>query len=118
MLTKIHPKLPMRDKTATKKYYIENLGFEQIGSDDFPDYLMLKKDEIEIHFFLFKDLKPEENYGMAYIRVADIEAQYQTLLDTKVAIHPNGSLQKKPWGQKEFALLDPDFNLLTFGEAV
>jgi len=24
----------------------------------------------------------------------------------------------KPWGQKEFALLDPDHNLLTFGQAI
>lgn len=35
-----------------------------------------------------------------------------------VSIHPNGTLSKKPWGQKEFSLLDPDNNLLTFGEAM
>ncbi|OJY92489.1 MAG: hypothetical protein BGP14_14960 [Sphingobacteriales bacterium 44-15] len=26
--------------------------------------------------------------------------------------------QIKPWGQKEFSLLDPDSNLLTFGQGV
>ena len=30
--------------------------------------------------------------------------------------HPNGPLETKPWGQKEFSILDPDNNLLTFGE--
>jgi hypothetical protein len=25
-------------------------------------------------------------------------------------------LETKPWGQREFSLLDPDNNLLTFGE--
>jgi hypothetical protein len=35
-----------------------------------------------------------------------------------VAIHPNAALAEKPWGQKEFALLDPDHNLLTFGQAI
>ena len=33
-----------------------------------------------------------------------------------VAIHPNAPLQQKPWGMLEFALLDPDMNLLTFGQ--
>jgi hypothetical protein len=27
-------------------------------------------------------------------------------------------LEIKPWGQKEFSLLDPDNNLLTFGESI
>jgi hypothetical protein len=27
-------------------------------------------------------------------------------------------LATKPWGQREFSLLDPDHNLLTFGETV
>ena len=31
-------------------------------------------------------------------------------------MRPNGHLQTKPWGQKEFAILDPDNNLLTFGQ--
>ncbi|MBD8081389.1 bleomycin resistance protein [Chryseobacterium caseinilyticum] len=118
MLTQIHPKLPMRNKAETKKYYIDKLGFEQLRSDDFPDYLMLRKDHIEIHFFLFAEINPKENYGMVYIRVSDIDVLYQSLLDARVKIHPNGSLQTKPWGQKEFSLLDPDFNLLTFGEGV
>ena len=36
----------------------------------------------------------------------------------KTKIHPNGSLTTKPWGQKEFSLLDPDNNLLTFGQSI
>ncbi|WP_262147719.1 bleomycin resistance protein [Chryseobacterium foetidum] len=118
MLTQIHPKLPMRDKAETKKYYIDRLGFSQLGSDDFPDYLMLKKDQIEIHFFLFAEIDTKDNYGMVYIRVSDIDTLYQSLLDNKVEIHPNGSLHTKPWRQREFSLLDPDSNLLTFGEGI
>jgi hypothetical protein len=52
------------------------------------------------------------------IRTNDIDKLYQTLLDKKIAIHPNGHLVTKPWGQREFALLDPDNNLLTFGQTV
>ncbi|SFQ45491.1 bleomycin resistance protein [Parafilimonas terrae] len=115
MLTSIHPKLPMRSKSVTKDYYINQLGFEQFGGD-YDNYLMVQKDNIQIHFFEFKDLDPKENYGQVYIRTNAIDAFYQWLLDNKVAIHPNGRLQLQPWKQKEFSLLDPDNNLLTFGQ--
>ncbi|TAE50261.1 MAG: VOC family protein [Bacteroidetes bacterium] len=118
MLTHIHPKLPMRNKALTRGYYIGQLGFQESGNEDYEGYLMLKKDQIELHFFEFKELDPHENYGQVYIRTDDIEGFYQSLLDRKVGIHPNGHLHTKPWGQKEFSLLDPDHNLLTFGQAV
>ncbi|MFK7783907.1 MAG: bleomycin resistance protein [Crocinitomicaceae bacterium] len=114
MLTDIIPKLPMRDKNVTKAFYIDTLGFEEIG--DYEAYLMVRKDKIEIHFFEFKELNPKENYGQVYIRTNSIDDFYQTLLDDKIPIHPNGKLESKPWGQKEFSLLDPDTNLLTFGQ--
>lgn len=116
MLTNINPKLPMRNKTATRNYYINMLGFRDIGSADFDGYLMVEKDNIQIHFFEFKELDPKENYGQVYIRTDDIDNLYQSLIDNNVKIHPNGSLQTKPWGQREFSLLDPDNNLLTFGQ--
>jgi catechol 2,3-dioxygenase-like lactoylglutathione lyase family enzyme len=116
MLTTINPKLPMRDKSLTKAFYINQLGFTEIA--DYGDYLILQKDQIEIHFFEFKALNPKENYGQVYIRTNAIENLYDYFLDNKIHIHPNAPLQTKPWGQKEFALLDPDNNLLTFGESV
>jgi catechol 2,3-dioxygenase-like lactoylglutathione lyase family enzyme len=118
MLKSIHPKLPMRDKATTKRYYTELLGFEDIGTQDYPEYLMVKKDEIEIHFFLFRELNPLENYGQVYIRVADIEELYDKALSQKLPMPILGKLEIKPWGQKEFSLLDPDHNLLTFGQDV
>lgn len=118
MLTAIHPKLPMRDKAATRDYYVNKLGFEDFGKAEYHDYLMLQKDSIQIHFFAFQALDPNENYGMVYIRTDDIEGLYQQFINNKVPIHPNGPLQQKPWGQKEFSLLDPDNNLLTFGQGV
>ncbi len=118
MLIAIHPKLPMRNKTTTSNYYINKLNFREFGSADFEGYLMLQKDNIEIHFFEFQDLNPQENYGQVYIRTNDIDKFYQSLLDKKINIHPNGPLELKAWGQKEFSLLDPDNNLLTFGETL
>ncbi len=116
MLTAVNPKLPMRNKAATKAFYIDKLGFRIVENADYPEYLILEKDEIEIHFFLFENLNPKENYGQVYIRTDNIEALYANFLRTNVPIHPNAPLSLKPWGQKEFAVLDVDNNLLTFGE--
>ena len=118
MLTDINPKLPMRDKTVTMNYYVNKLGFQEYGSADFDGYLMLQKDNIQIHFFEFKDIDPKENYGQVYIRTNDIDKLYQSLIDKRTSIHPNGQLEIKPWRQKEFSLLDPDNNLLTFGQSI
>ncbi|MDZ4714751.1 MAG: VOC family protein [Cytophagales bacterium] len=118
MLTTIHPKLPMRDKTTTRDFYINKLGFQPVGPADYDGYLMLQKDGIEIHFFEFKELDPKENYGQVYIRTDEIDKLYQSLLAKKVSIHPAGPLETKPWGQREFSLVDPDTNLLTFGQSI
>ena len=118
MLTDINPKLPMRNKAATKDFYLFTLGCQQCGNLDYEGYLMVQKDNVQIHFFEFAELDPAENYGQVYIRTDDIEELYQTMLDKQLDIHPAGHLQIKPWGQKEFSMLDPDNNLLTFGEAV
>ena len=40
MLTEIHPKLPMRDKAATKKFY------EKLVQDDFPRCFVFSFDSI------------------------------------------------------------------------
>lgn len=105
----------MRQKAQTLDFYIQQLGFELLA--DYGDYILVKKEQVELHFFQYKDLDPATNYGQVYIRTNNIQQLYQDLLERKVPIHPNSPLQQKPWGQWEFALLDPDHNLLTFGQA-
>lgn len=117
MLTDINPKLPMRDKSVTKEFYINKLGFQQFGND-YEEYLMIQKDNIQIHFFEFKKLDPRDNYGQVYIRTDDIDKLYESFLNKGLSIHPAGQLQIKLWGQKEFAMPDPDNNLLTFGQCL
>ncbi len=96
----------------------KKLGFDEVGNASYDDYLMLQKDRIQLHFFRFEGLDPKENYGQVYIRTDAIEQLYQSFLEKELSIHPAGHLQAKPWGQKEFSMLDPDHNLLTFGQGV
>ena len=97
MLTDIHPKLPMRNKKITREFYSNQLGFNQFGSADFDGYLMMEKEQIQIHFFEFKGLDPKENYGQVYIRTDNIDVFYKSLLEKQTEIHPNGKLEIKPW---------------------
>ena len=46
MLTAINPKLPMRDKTATKNFYVDKLGFHLFGNTDHAGYLMVEKEGV------------------------------------------------------------------------
>lgn len=117
MLTQVHPKLPMRNKAITLQFYTQ-LGFKEWGNTGYDYYLMIEKDLIQLHFFEFKTLDPNENYGQVYIRTNDIEKLYEDVQADGVAIHPAGHLSMKPWGLKEFTILDPDHNLVTFGEDV
>ena len=116
ILTHIHPRLPMRDKSVTKAFYTDKLGFEVFGATEYDDYLMLSKDQIQVHFFRFKGLDPYTNYGQVYIRTDDVEKWYKLALERRLTIPELGHLQVKPWGQKEFSIVDPDHNLLTFGQ--
>ncbi len=114
MLTAINPKLPMRDKAATHEFYITSLGFSRFGGD-YPDYLMVERDGLQLHFFLFRDIDPGDNYGQVYIRTDNIDELYDELVSRGMKMRP---LETKPWGQREFSLTDPDNNLLTFGQGV
>ena len=115
MITEVNPKLPMRNREVTEKFYVDLLGFELVGNTDYADYLMISKDQVQIHFFEFKALDPLENYAQIYLRTDAIEQLYSQYKALGI-IHPNGHLSLKPWGQQEFAILDPDHTLLTFGQ--
>ena len=62
-----------------------------------------------------KDLDPKENYGQVYIRTNDIDEWYQFIKSKNVN---STKPERKPWKQNEFSILDPDNNLLTFGQSV
>jgi hypothetical protein len=49
-----------------------------------------------VYYFKFKTLVPKENYGPVYIRTDNIDHFYQTLVENKTTIHPNGQLKTKP----------------------
>lgn len=117
MLTLICAKLPMRNKAATLDFYAR-LGFTEAGAVGLSHYAIVEREGQELHFFEFRELDISVNDGQVYFRVSDIDQLYRDWQAAGVVIHPNGALGDRPWGQREFALLDPDNNLITVGQAL
>ncbi|MCD9855681.1 VOC family protein [Epilithonimonas sp. JDS] len=114
MISLVIPKLPFIEKEKTLDYY-QKLGFKLVA--DHGDYLITKYQDLEIHFFRFETLQTEKSDFMIYLRIDnDIEKFYQDIQNQGVEIHPNGKLETKPWGMIEFALIDPNGTLLSFGQ--
>lgn len=109
------PRLPAKNLEETRSFFEIQLGFKTINR--YPDYLLMEKEGIELHFFHHPELDPLTNYAMVYLRMKEgIDMLYADFLQRNVPIHPNGSLEAKPWGMMEFSVLDPNHTLLTFGQ--
>jgi len=114
MITSAIPKLPFIDRQQTINFYITQLGCTMLA--DYGDYFIINIDSAELHFFSYPTLVPASSDFMIYLRVDNgIEALYEKW---KTAELPRlGKLELKPWGQKEFPLIDPNGTLLTFGQS-
>jgi catechol 2,3-dioxygenase-like lactoylglutathione lyase family enzyme len=110
------PQLPSRSLEKTCAFY-RRLGFdaEIIGAD----YAILERGPLEVHFFLHRQLEPAASAFGCYLRVGDVAAMFEAFaaagLPTR-GIPRMDRLEDKPWGMKEFAVIDEDGNLLRIGQ--
>ncbi len=108
------PKLPANDIGTTIEWFVTRLGFTEVFRYD--GYASVERDGAELHLFQMA-IDPKKTDFMVYLRVTGIDALYAEMQPRGV-IHPNGALGEKPWGMREFSVLDPNGTLLTFGEPV
>jgi catechol 2,3-dioxygenase-like lactoylglutathione lyase family enzyme len=115
MITAIIPRLPARDLGETEKFYKQHLGFEMVTKQD--DYLVLSRNGIELHFYQNRVMNVQKNNTMLYVRVDhQIQELHNKAVTESLPFTMLGKLEEKSWGQIEFSLLDPNHNLLTFGQ--
>ncbi len=108
------PILASRDIAETTDYY-QRLGFgvvrlhEEFG----PPYLLMRRDDVELHFVHSPEVDPDGSSGGCYLRLADAQAVYDEWEPLGLdAIHPP---RDTPWGMREFFVVDPSGNLLRIG---
>jgi len=114
------PILPSRSMDGTLAFY-GRLGFEGEVMGEGDSYAILTRGRLELHFFLHTELVPAESSAGCYIRVANVEALYQAFASAKLpfaGIPRMHALEDKPWGMKEFAVIDDDGNLLRIGQEI
>ena len=114
------PILPSRAVSETVAFY-KRLGFEG-GAHEFDSgYAILRRGAVELHFFTHRELVPAESSAGCYIRVLDVESIYKSFSSSQLprsGIPRMEVLEDKPWGLREFAIVDPDGNLLRVGQVI
>lgn len=107
-----HPILPAQDLDATEAFY-RQIGFLSQGR--YGDYMILRRDSIELHFWLSPDRALAEA-SSCYIRTHDVDRLHAALGE------PPGTRitapQDRPWGMREFYLMDPNGILLRIGQLI
>ena len=110
----ITPIVPVRDVEQAVAFYRERLGFAETFRDG-TSQAGLRRDGASI--VVFRCAEPAAIFEWTSFRIAvtGIAALYETCRASGI-VHPNGTLQERPWGTTEFAVLDPDGICITFCE--
>jgi catechol 2,3-dioxygenase-like lactoylglutathione lyase family enzyme len=106
------PVLASLDIAETAAFYVGKLGFAEHYRDG--DYLIVRRDRMEIHFWRTDDRSFPENTS-CYIRGGQVSALHKEFRASGVPrLSP---FEVRPWNMKEFYIHDPHGNLLRFGMA-
>lgn len=105
------PVLPSLDIAETLSFYQGQLGFGTIVYQA-SDYLILRRDGIELHFWLTDDAKLCENTSV-YLRGGGIDALHAEF--RAAGVKRMTDMELRPWNMTEFYIHDPHGNLLRFG---
>jgi catechol 2,3-dioxygenase-like lactoylglutathione lyase family enzyme len=111
----ITPVIPANDIGRSLAFYVDVLGFEEVFRSGSPtDYAGVRRGLATLHLFACTEAKIAEWTGFR-IGVSNIEslfARYEAL----GIVHPNGTLGERPWGSRDFTVLDPSGIGITFWE--
>ncbi len=111
-----HPILPAQDMDATEAFY-RHLGFLSQGR--WGGYMILRRDGVEVHFWECSDRSLAEN-SSCYIRTPDADALHASFGPLPVGKGGGKILppEDRAWGMREFYVMDPNGNLLRFGQLI
>jgi catechol 2,3-dioxygenase-like lactoylglutathione lyase family enzyme len=111
----IVPVVSVKDLAATKEFYLNTLGFEEVYKNEWYLHLRASGDErLEIGFVASNHPSQPALFQPAYqgkgvsysIEVEDVDAEYARMKEKGVEIR----LEKRdePWGERHFAIADPN----------
>jgi predicted enzyme related to lactoylglutathione lyase len=110
MMQRIMPELPLTDVPAGVKHYRDVLGFTVNYAQD--DIGVMDRDDVRL--LLIARTSAHRGIGSAYFYVRDADALYAEFLEKGADVQ--GEPVSQPWGLREFSVLDPEGNRLSFGQ--
>lgn len=108
----IAAQLPSLNFEESIRFYTDIL--DCILVEEFDDLLIFLMDDLEFHLWKCDDKTIPENSSI-YLHVNQIDSlfeYYQQRLFGKIQI------SNRPWGMREFYIIDPSGNLLKFGQKI
>ena len=108
--------LAVHDLEASKKFYVDKIGFHDDLSVD--GWAFLSRGACKLRLGDCPGIRPmsdvPDHSWFAYLHVQDAKGLYDEVVENGVEIwHP---LADKPWGMREFAIVTPDGHRIVFGE--
>ena len=101
------------------RFYVGTLGFEE--EFRFGDFFAgIRAGDQRLHLKAFETPDPsiafvrEGDHCHLYLRVTDLEAAFREVEGKAEIVYP---ITTKPWGDREFTILDPDGHTIYFGQA-
>ena len=114
------PVLPASDTTESLKWWTDICGFKETFRDSTPpNYVGISRGDAHLHIAGMNDKVLAKKVGdqtMVRINLKGIEAMYAEFQERGGKVHPNGPLQTRPWGTREFGAIDPNGVCVTFQE--
>lgn len=107
------PILASLDIKNSVEFFVSRLGFTAVYVEQ-DVYGIVTRGKVSVHFWACSDRTIAEATACR-LQVNGIEQLFAHCLAQKI-VHPNAPLTHKPWGTREFGVLDPDGNLVTFYE--
>ncbi len=123
------PALPASDQERSTAFYRDQLGFTVAFRDE--GFTKLQRDAVEIHLWVASDESWRTRNGTCpvvsgaesfiagthscRIGVEGVDDLYRAVQPMGI-LHPKGQIEDMPWGTREFGVVDPDGNLVTFFE--
>ena len=113
------PALAVSDERRAVAFLEDALGFVELRHEG-RGLVILRRDQVEMHLWVADGSAPGAERHLAgtvscRIEVTGVDELHQHCQAMGV-VHPNAPLAAQPWGTREFAVLDPDNNLITLYE--
>ena len=109
-LTRLAPELPARDLRASLNFYEEQLGFEIRAVLSDQGYAIVERDGMAIHLFT----SDRDSPSGVHLFTEELEPLCDELSGRGAPIAQ--PIQRKPWGNRDFRVIDPAGNALKFTE--